>query len=91
VGYTLEDEDGYLGDGPSIEGLRQMKKFFFSQKEEHPALTEFLNQGYTNCTLQLSKECKRLAEIATDKNVRITLKALAADARKAKGIVILTM
>lgn len=89
MAYTINDENGFVGLGPSISGLKQLRVFIASQNKEHPALDHFLEEGYTTQTLALSTECKRLARVAIDNDVKITLTSLAKDAKRARGIVIL--
>jgi hypothetical protein len=91
MGYELNDENGFIASGPSISGLRDMKHFFSSYETENPALREFFKEGCTTRTSTLAAECKGLALIATDEDIRESLKELGKSAKKAKGIVILTL
>lgn len=90
MAYTLHDEDGHVGHGPSVGGLRNLKKFLSTQTAKHPALDMLLLHGVTQLTTKLAVECRLLATKAkTDPDVESTLTSLAASADHAKGIVVL--
>lgn len=90
MAYTLEDEDGFLGHGPSINGLRELKTFFATQQADNfPALTMLLIHGATHLTTKLAVECRTLSKRSKNKDVASSLSSLAIDAGKAKGAVIL--
>lgn len=91
MGYTFIDEDGFLGDGPSIHGLRELKEYLSTLDRDTPAMDMLLEYGETHLTRELAAECKLLAKSSTNQDVATTLKCLAKDAAKAKGIVIMTM
>jgi len=89
MAYTLMDEDGELGHGPSINGRTQLEKYLATVKLKHPALSMLLVHGATHLTLALAVECKNLAAKCKDAEVKSTLQSLAKDARKAKQCVMM--
>jgi hypothetical protein len=94
MAYTIEDENGFVGLGPSINGLRELKAFVSKQNaKKFPVIGEFLEHGFTPQTKLLANECRMLADASKEesKNLAFSFNALAKDATKAKGIVILAM
>ena len=93
MGYTLSDEGRFLDLGPSINGLRELKKFLSHHpKTKFPALQMFLEDGYTPLTKALATECRVLAKLAgaAHPDVAISLTSLGVSASKARGIIILS-
>ena len=93
MAYTFEDEKGFLGHGPSINGLRELKKFFYSnaQLKDYPAMEMLLKHGATHLTAKLAAESRALAETCKDKDVKSSLTSLASDAAKATGAIVLAL
>ena len=89
MSYELHDEDGEIGSGPSNNGLSQLKKYV-TDNGNHPALDMLLEHGVTHLIMKLSVECAALAEKCPDPNVKSSLVSLSKDAKKAKGVVILS-
>ena len=90
MAHEIHDENGHLSLGPTINGRRQLQKFLSAQTNNYPALNMLLTHGATHLTTLLASECRKLASVCKDKDVKSTLASLAADASKAQGAVIMT-
>jgi hypothetical protein len=91
MAYSFSDITGnVVGDGPSINGLRELKAFVQEQgAEEYPSIGHLFEHGYTKRLLQLGKECRSLAKRATNKDIKITIVSLGKSATKAKELLIM--
>lgn len=90
MAYTFEDEDGHIGHGPTITGLRHMKNLVAQQSaDSYPATKMLFEHGVTHKTMKLGVEASALALKSDDPNVSSSFSALSSAARRAKGIVIL--
>jgi hypothetical protein len=90
MAYKLNDVDGFIADGPSINGLREVKALLAEYKDQpRPALEQLLEYGHTTMLPALSVECANLANKTNDVDIKHTLKSLAAAARNAKELLIM--
>jgi hypothetical protein len=89
--YTYSDANKQSVHGPSINGLREIKKLKgqFDKDRPMPALDELLEHGHTNKLIALVNECRNLAMKTEDASISGSLNALAQFARRANEIVIL--
>lgn len=90
MAYKFNDVNGFVADGPSINGLREVKQLMVEYKDwPRPALEQLLEHGHTDMLPALSVECKNLANKTNDKDIKSTLIKLAAAALKAKEVIIM--
>jgi hypothetical protein len=89
MAYSYSDASKQEWPGPSINGLRQVKKLAKEFQAKRPALAQLLQHGHTNMLPALSVECTNLALKTTDIHIKHTLVHLASIARKADEIVVL--
>jgi hypothetical protein len=88
MAYSVEDENGDIGAGPSGNGLSELRKFVLAQADDlYPSLRMLLMHGVTHQVEKLTIECRALASKCTDKDIKSTLSSLAISSAKAEGIV----
>lgn len=88
--YDLYDEKGFVGGGPSINGLRVLKASLKSiSPAVYPQMASLLKYGYANSPLRLKYEVVALCKAAKDLGAKNTLVQIGKVASKAKNIVIL--
>jgi hypothetical protein len=81
MGYYLYDVNGYVADGPSIQGLEDFARW------ARGAIRAFIEEGRT---VDVSVLVKALAGARAVGSVESTRIALLAAARKAEGVLILS-
>lgn len=86
MSYYLYDTNGYLSDGPSICGLRDIS-VWASQSEERSLIESFLTSGRTRALPRLIDELERDTASGSIETTRI---ALLEAATRAEGVLILT-
>jgi hypothetical protein len=75
--------------GPTISGLKALKDVYYASTFDAPALTHFLQYGYTGDVADLAKQCRQLAQTIADTDVKTTLEHIADVASKSKEFITL--
>lgn len=91
MGYTYSDANGYLDGGPSISGLKQIKKVLAMAQGSFSSLQDLLNHGYTISLAALAEDCMRLSKLTRNKDVKCSLEHLAKLTGKAEEMIVLLM
>lgn len=90
MAYDLHDEKGFVGGGPSINGLRTLKAALASiSPAVYPQMASLIKHGYANSPLRLKYETQALIKATNDLGAKSTLTQIGKVAAKAKSIVIL--
>jgi hypothetical protein len=91
--YRVSDASRKSAAGPTISGLKDIKKLIAAHKTSllTPAFDQFLLLGYTNMLQELIAECETLSKHTRDKNIKWSLSEFAAFARIADEIVVLEL
>lgn len=90
MSYDLYNENGYVGPGPCINGLRQLKQATKSKSTiKYPTIAHLLKHGYAPSPILLKGEAMGLSREVTDKGVKATLLEIGKAASKSNDIVIL--
>jgi hypothetical protein len=95
MAYDIYSEKGYVAPGPSIGGLRDLKKDLTSKKvlsASNPQLASLVTNGYSPAPIRLKTECMALMKkykTMFPKGVLSTLSELSQAAAKCGTIVIL--
>jgi len=90
MAYDIHDEDGYVGGGPSINGLRELKaELSRISTAVYPQMASLITNGYAASPARFKHECMALSKQVQGINVKKTLIELGKAASKAKTIVIL--
>jgi hypothetical protein len=90
MAYDLHDEKGYVGGGPSINGLRALKAdLVHVSPNVYPQMAMLLTHGFANSPLRLKYEAAALSKLVKNMGPRKTLIEIGKIAAKSKTIVIL--
>lgn len=92
MSYSITDiSNKTIGDGPCINGLREMKEFVSAQgQEKFPATSQLFEYGHTKLLVQLGIECRNLAKRSKDQqDIRNSFLALGKATAKAKELLVL--
>ena len=63
MAYTYSDANGYLDLGPTVNGLRQIKKLRATAKGTFPGIDQLLKLGYTNLLVELADTVTEMREV----------------------------
>ena len=87
MGYYFYDVDGYLADGPSTQGLEELKEAISG-----PAIDELFELGATErlADLELELEIEMAVSVQDPPSVQSDIQALHNTAVRASGVLILT-
>jgi len=90
MAYDLHDEKGFVGGGPSINGLRVLKASLqHISPAVYPQMASLMKYGYANSPLRLKYETMALVKGVKDIGAKSTLVQIGKVAAKARTIVIL--
>jgi hypothetical protein len=88
MSYEL-NSDTQESYGPTIAGLKALKDAYYDSNFDAPALTHFLQYGYTGDVADLAKQCRQLASVIADPSVKTSLEHIADVASKSKEFITL--